>query len=103
MNNILSVASFRSKNFLFMKQNLFRTLVLSAFVLRWTMLLLTGKPAAEQSFLHPWVSDHLVVQRNCAMRFARDSNPDCNLYHGESLSAVQFRTDDLPGITEDHR
>ena len=82
-----------------MKKNLFRTLVLSAFLLPWTTLLLATEPAADRSFVNSFFWDHLILQRNCAVRFAWNSN----LYDGESLSAVPFHTDDLPGITKDRR
>jgi hypothetical protein len=86
-----------------MKKNLFRPLVLSAFLLPWTTLLLATEPAADRSFVHSFFSDHLDVERNCAGRFAWNSNPDCKLHDGERLSAVPFQTDDLPGITKDRR
>jgi len=86
-----------------MKKNLFRALVLSAFVLRWTTLWLAAEPAVERSFVHRLFSDHLVLQRNCAARFAWDRNWDCNRYNSERLSAAPFRTDNISGIIEDLR
>jgi hypothetical protein len=86
-----------------MKKNLFRALVLSAFVLRWTTLLLAQEHAAERSFVHRLFTVNLVLQRNCAARFAWDRNWDCDLYNSEMLSAAPFRTDNIAGISEDLR
>jgi hypothetical protein len=80
-----------------MKQNLFRALFLSAFLLPWTTLLSAVEPAVERPFVHVLFSDHLVLQRNCAVHFACD----CNLHTSEALPAVPFRIDDSPGITND--
>jgi len=42
------------------------------------------------------------IPRPVAVRYAWDSNPDCNLYNGAGLPAVPFRTDDWPEITKGH-
>jgi len=40
------------------------------------------------------------IPKPVAVRYAWDTNPDCNLYNGAGLPAVPFRTDDWPGITK---
>ena len=82
-----------------MKQNLFRALFLSAFLLPWTTLLPAAEPAAERPFVHVLFSDHLVMQRNCAVHF----DCDYNLHTSDALPAVPLHTDDSRGITEDRR
>jgi sialate O-acetylesterase len=37
-----------------------------------------------------------AIPRPVAVRYAWDANPVCNLYNGENLPAVPFRTDDWP-------
>jgi hypothetical protein len=86
-----------------MKQNLFRALVLSAFLLPWTTLLSAAESAAERPYVHALFFDNLVLHRNCAVQFTWDSNPDYNLRNSEALPAVPLRIDDWPGITKDRR
>jgi sialate O-acetylesterase len=43
------------------------------------------------------------IAKPVAVRYAWAANPDCNLCNKEGLPAPSFRTDDWPGVTNDHR
>jgi hypothetical protein len=62
-------------------------------------------------FLSLAFGDNMVLQRDKPIRFwgwaiaARydwQANPAAMLYNGKELPAVPFRTDDWPGMTENH-
>jgi hypothetical protein len=59
----------------------------------------------------PIFGDNLVLQRDkpicfwgwaIAARYAWQANPAATLFNGKGLPAVPFRTDNRPGMTENH-
>jgi sialate O-acetylesterase len=74
-----------------MKRNLIRTLVFGACLLTWTTLLSGAESVAERLFIHPLFSDHLVLQRNCAVPargWAASGSKVSVSFAGQTRSAV---------------